>query len=104
MVTQIEYVLFFLTDLRNGDVKSPAFQKRLIDIFVNAIFVYDDRLTMTFNFSSDARIITLSDLDSINTEGLVFGRCAEWSAITNTAEHSTIVVWRNIFAVTIAVE
>jgi len=35
---------------------------------------------MTFNFSSDARIITLSDLDSINTEGLVFGRCAEWSA------------------------
>lgn len=99
-----EYVLFFLTDLRNGDVKSPAFQKRLIDIFVNAIFVYDDRLTMTFNFSSDARIITLSDLDSINTEGLVFGRCAEWSANTNTAEHSTIVVWRNIFAVTIAVE
>ena len=83
-----EYVLFFLTDLRNGDVKSPAFQKRLIDIFVNAIFVYDDRLTMTFNFSSDARIITLSDLDSINTEGLVFGRCAEWSAIqsgSNTA-------------------
>ena len=85
-----EYVLFFLTDLRNGDVKSPAFQKRLIDIFVNAIFVYDDRLTMTFNFSSDARIITLSDLDIINTEGLVFGRCAEWSSNSKLIYHKQI--------------
>ncbi len=99
-----EYVLFFLTELRKGDVKSLDFQKRLIDTFVNAIFVYDDKLTITLNYSSDGKIVTLEDTDSIVSDGMVFGCHAEKSAITNTVEHLSIVVWRNIFAVTLLAE
>lgn len=61
-----EYILFYLRDLRNGDTDSIDFKKRIINIFVNSIFVYDDKLTLTFNYSSDTRTISLSELDCIN--------------------------------------
>jgi len=104
-----DYVLFFLTDFRNGDVKSPEFQKRLIDTFINAIFVYDDKITLTFNYSGDNRTITLAEVDSLGTEGAEFVCRALCSTITHTAEHHsrnnfTVVVWRNVFAITIPTE
>lgn len=99
-----DYVLFYLMELRKGDAKSPSFQKRLIDVFINAIFLYDDgRITITCNYSSDGQIVTLEDIGSIESDGMVFGCRAEWSATTNTAEQLSIVVWRNIFAVTLTV-
>lgn len=67
-----DYVLFFLTDFRNGDVKSPEFQKRLTDTFINSIFVYDNKITLTFNYSGDNRTITLAEVDCLGTEGAEF--------------------------------
>ena len=36
----------------------------MIDFFVNAVFVYDDRVTITFNYSGDNRTITLPEVDA----------------------------------------
>lgn len=77
-----DYVLFYLTDFRNGDTHSPAFQKRIVDTFINSVYVYDDKVTVTFNYSSDSRTVTLAEVDSFGTEGEVFGYCAECSTIT----------------------
>ena len=33
----------------------------LIDTFVNAVFVHDDKLLLTFNFKDGTRTITLTD-------------------------------------------
>lgn len=33
----------------------------LIDTFVNAVFVYDDKLLLTFNFKDGTRTISLTD-------------------------------------------
>lgn len=104
-----DYVLFYLTDFRNGDTESPAFQKRLVNTFVNSVYVYDDKVTITFNYSSDSRTVTLAEVDSLDTEGEVFGCCAECSTITHTVEHHsrnnfTVVVWRNVFAITIPIK
>lgn len=67
-----DYILFYLTDLRNGDADNPEFQKRLIETFINSIFVYDDRIIVNFNYSGDKRTVTLSDVSNIETEGEVF--------------------------------
>ena len=40
----------------------------LVDTFINAIFVYDDRLLLTFNFKDGTRTITLADTESIADE------------------------------------
>ena len=40
----------------------------LVDTFVNAIFVYDDKLLLTFNFKDGTKTITLADTETIADE------------------------------------
>ena len=40
----------------------------LIDTFVNAVFLYDDKLLLTFNFKDGTRTITFSDVQTATTE------------------------------------
>lgn len=46
-------IRFFLTALKNGSVQDIKYQKALIRLFVNKIFLYDDRLTLTLNAGDD---------------------------------------------------
>lgn len=60
-----EHIAFFLYNLRKGDRSDPAFCKQLIRTFVNAIFLFDDHFTITFNCSDHrTETITLADLQS----------------------------------------
>lgn len=43
--------------------KAVVMSDEMIDFFVNAVFVYDDRVTITFNYSGDNRTITLPEVD-----------------------------------------
>ena len=56
----IPKVKFFLNQLKNGDVNNMKYRKALIDVFVNAIYLYDDKITLIFN--SGDRPITINDL------------------------------------------
>mgnify|MGYP005810279985 FL=1 len=58
-----EHIKFFLLQFRSLDFDEPESQRRIIDIFINAVFVYDDRVTITFNYSGDNRTITLAEVD-----------------------------------------
>ena len=42
--------MFFLQRFRKLDVTQPSHRKMLVDTFVNAIFLYDDKMVLTFNF------------------------------------------------------
>ncbi len=74
-----EHILFFLYEMRDKDIEDPECQKQLVQTFVNSIFVYDDKITITFNYSGDNRTITLAEVDSFDTEGAEFVCCAECS-------------------------
>ena len=67
-----EQILFFLCSFRDMDISDQECRKRLVDTFVNAIFVYDDKVIGTFNYSGDKRTITLAEIDSVETMGKVF--------------------------------
>ena len=58
-----EHIKFFLLQFRSLDFDEPESQRRIIDIFINAVFVYDDRVTITFNYSGDNRTIALAEVD-----------------------------------------
>ena len=66
-------VKFFLTQLRKGNVKSQSYRKTLINVFVNAIYLYDDKLTIYFN-SGDTPITVDSEIVDMveNSDGFVF--------------------------------
>ena len=73
-----EYVDFFFRQFRDKDYTDRECQKQLISTFVNSVFLYDDHLKLNFNFSSDSRIISLSEAEAADA-GEVFVHCASCS-------------------------
>jgi hypothetical protein len=56
-------IKFFLTKLKDGDINDPKYRKLLINVFVQAIYLYDNKLTLIFNTSNhpveiESKIIT----------------------------------------------
>lgn len=52
-------IKFFLTQLKKGNVKDIKYRKMLVSIFVNKIYLYDDRVTITYNSGDEP--VTISD-------------------------------------------
>jgi seryl-tRNA synthetase len=59
-----EQVRFGFERMREYDITVLEQRKRLVDTFVNAIFVYNDRIIFTFNYKKDAKTVLFSDLKS----------------------------------------
>ena len=57
-----EFVAFWLHKFRKLDVRQQSHRKMLIDAFVHAIYLYDDKLVLTFNYKDGTRTITLDDV------------------------------------------
>ena len=59
-----DHILYFLKRFRDLDFENAACQRQIIDTFINSVFVYDDHITLTFNYSGDDRTITLAETDA----------------------------------------
>lgn len=57
-----EFMTFWLHRFRKLDVRQKAHRKMLIDTFINAIFLYDDKMVITFNYKEGTDTITFDDL------------------------------------------
>ena len=53
---------FWLHRFRKLDVRQKSHRKMLIDTFINAIFLYDDKIVITFNYKDGTDTITFDDL------------------------------------------
>lgn len=58
-----EHILFFLHQFTNMNYSDIDCQKRLIKTFLNSVFVYDDRVILTFNYAGNNRVMTLHEID-----------------------------------------
>ena len=59
-----EFMTFWLHRFRKLDVRQKSHRKMLIDTFVNAIFLYDDKMVITFNTKDGSKTITFDDLNT----------------------------------------
>ncbi len=57
-----EFMTFWLHRFRKLDVRQKSHRKMLIDTFINAIFLYDDKMVITFNYKEGTATITFDDL------------------------------------------
>lgn len=64
-----EFITFWLHRFRKLDVTQKAHRKMLMDTFINAIFLYDDKLEITFNFKEGTRTVTFSELQEVVEKG-----------------------------------
>lgn len=65
-----EQISFFLHRYRETDVNNPLERQRLIDCFVNAVFLYDDKLVLTFNYKDGEKTISLAELEGSDAFGV----------------------------------
>ena len=47
-------VISWLNTFRAGDPADPSFRRRLIDAFINCVYVYDDRIIVFYNIRSSS--------------------------------------------------
>jgi len=57
-----EFVTFWLHRFRKLDVRQQTHCKMLIDTFINAIYLYDDKVIITFNYKGGTKTITFDDI------------------------------------------
>lgn len=57
-----EQIIFWFHRFRKLNTKKLDHRRRLIDSFVNAIFLYDDRITFTFNYKDGTKTINFTEL------------------------------------------
>ena len=88
------HIKYFLSQFRELDLTDRKFQQRLIDVFVNSIYVKDDEIIINFNFSGGNATVSFTDFKDAEASG-VFGCRASLSTITRAYE---LVFYGNVFA------
>lgn len=75
-----EQVVFWISQFKNGNMKDEKFRQRLIDTFVNAIYLYDDKIVLTYNYKDGTGTISLDQveksLDEAENTGSDLKACA----------------------------
>lgn len=55
----VSHIKFFLNSLKKGDINDIKYRKVLVDVFINAVYLYDDKLTLILN--SGDKPVTIND-------------------------------------------
>ena len=78
-----EQIAFFIYRFRKFDVTKREQRQRLIDSFVNAVYLYEDKIILTFNYKDGSKTITLADVEGsdLSSFGALFFalRIKNWS-------------------------
>ena len=63
-----EQIELWITHFAKSELSSPEQKQRLIDIFLNGVYVYDDKMVVTFNYKDGERAMPLEDVESAITK------------------------------------
>ena len=58
-----EGLVLWLKQIQTMRLETKEHKQRLIDIFVNAVYLYDDKLIITFNYKEASKTVTLKEVN-----------------------------------------
>ncbi len=64
-----EKIAFFLSRFRDMDMSNREHRQRLVDSFINAIYLYDDKIVITLNYKEGAKTVALKDIKGSDLSG-----------------------------------
>ena len=64
-----DFVRFWLTRFRKLNPQIKSHRETLVNTFVNAIYLYDDKVLLTFNYKEGTKIISLDDVAALAASG-----------------------------------
>ena len=47
-----------------SNINDPDYRREIIDTFVNSVYVYDDRLLLTYNYKDGSQTLTLKEIEA----------------------------------------
>ena len=57
-----EDIMEWISQFKHGDPDNKEYQRQIIDIFLNSIYVFDDRLVFTYNYKNGTQTVTMADI------------------------------------------
>ena len=85
-------IIEWLKRFRDGDVSNPNYRWAIVQNFVNAVYVYDDKIKIVYNYGVNNSILPLSTLESEPDEGAVSGSYLESSGRPDCTGTNTRVI------------
>ena len=64
-----DFVKFWLTRFRKLNPQIKSHRETLVNTFVNAIYLYDDKILLTFNYKEGTKTISLDDVAALAVSG-----------------------------------
>ena len=58
-----DQIIFWFHRFRKYNVKRLDHRRRLIDSFVNSIYLYDDKMIINFNYKEGSKTVTFADIE-----------------------------------------
>ena len=58
-----EEIVEWIGRFKNGNINDVAYQREIIDIFVNSVYVYDDKLLLTYNYKDGNETLTFEEIE-----------------------------------------
>ncbi|MBO4897872.1 MAG: recombinase family protein, partial [Clostridia bacterium] len=60
-----EQIEFWIGRFQNTDITDQIQKQKLIDVFINSVYVYEDKIIITFNYKDGEKSIDFSDIEKI---------------------------------------
>ena len=64
-----EFIRFWLRRFRKLDMSLKDQRQALVDTFINAIYLYDDKVLITFNYKEGTQTVTFGEASEVASEG-----------------------------------
>lgn len=73
-VPSMKDIRFFLNQFRKGDINDPKYRQGLVDMLVNKIYLYDDKMTVLCNTQDGHIDVDLKEMSSLKGQLVEVGR------------------------------
>ena len=60
-----EEIVKWISRFKYGNINDKAYQREMIDTFLNAVYVYEDKIVFTYNFRDHAETVTLDEIEYV---------------------------------------
>ena len=59
-----EEIVDWISRYKYGNINDPDYRREIIDIFVNSVYVYDDKIVFTYNYKDGSQTMTLQEIEA----------------------------------------
>ena len=60
----------WISKYKYGNINDLDYRKEIIDTFVNSVFVYDEKMVLTYNYKDGTETLTLQEIESVLSSNL----------------------------------